>query len=155
MNAPFVRSPYNYDVMAVSDETGLDCSDDPSLAKQSFAEECDINTIVRQFGLTGQLPDNVRAPQYGDFTGVFDYQSALNAVIAADDAFMEMPAHVRARFHNDPAAFVEFCSNPDNIEEMDKLGLVVKSVQDADPVEVLKAAGKAVSEAVVKPEGSS
>lgn len=127
MNAPFVRSPYNYDVVAASDECALDCSDFPSLAKQSFADECDINTIVRNFGLTGELPSDVRAPQYGDFTGVMDYQSALNAVIAADEAFMQMPAEVRSRFHNDPAAFVDFCSNENNREEMARMGLLVAS----------------------------
>jgi len=135
MNAPFVRSPYNYDRDAVSDETGLDCSDDPSLTKQSFKDECDINTIVRNFGVTGELPDNIRPPQYGDFTGIFDYQSALNAVIAADDAFMEMDAKIRARFHNDPALFVEFCSNPENLDEMRKMGLAVPASVPETPVE--------------------
>lgn len=130
----FLRTPYNYDVDAVSNETGLDCSDSPSLAKQSFADECDINTIVRNFGLTGQLPDPVRPPQYGDFEGIFDYQTALNAVIAADAAFMEMNADVRARFHNDPALFVDFCSNPANAEEMVKLGLAVERLVEASPV---------------------
>ena len=42
----FVRSGNNYDMQAVSDETGLLC-EDASLAKQSFAEECDINKIGR------------------------------------------------------------------------------------------------------------
>lgn len=135
MDAPFVRSPYNYDVMAASDESALDFSDSPSLTKQSFADECDINTIVRNFGLTGELPSNVRPPQYGDFIGVVDYQTALNAVIAADDAFMEMPAEVRARFHNDPASFVDFCSNPDNKDEMLRLGLAVApEAPEAPPV---------------------
>lgn len=124
----FLRTPYNYDVDAVSDETGLKC-EDVSLTKQSFRDECDINTIVRNFGLTGELPDNVRVPQYGDFTGISDYQSAMNAVIAADAAFMELPAELRARFHNDPQALLEFVSNDNNYDEAVKLGLVVPSGQ--------------------------
>ena len=145
MDCPFIRTPYNYDVMEASNESALDCTDVLSLTKQSFADECDINTIVRNFGITGQLPDNVRAPQYGDFTGIFDYQSALNAVIAADEAFMSMNADVRARFHNDPAAFVEFCSNADNYDELVKMGLAIEgkgpvkavSVAPVDPVPVV------------------
>ena len=43
----FLRAFNNYDMGAVSDETGLRC-EDASLTKQSFAEECDINTIVRK-----------------------------------------------------------------------------------------------------------
>lgn len=121
--SPFVRNPYNYDVDEVSRETGLRC-EDASLAVQDQKDEVDINTIVKRFGLTGKLPDDVRAPTYGDFTDVVDYQSALNAVIAADQAFMEMPAEVRARFNNDPARFVDFCSDAANADEMAKLGLL-------------------------------
>ncbi|AXH75890.1 MAG: internal scaffolding protein [Microviridae sp.] len=134
MSVPFVRSPYNYDRDLASAESALDCSGSPSLAKQSFADECDINTIVRNFGLTGQLPDNVTAPQYGDFEGIFDYQSALNAVIAAEDSFMAMPADLRARFHNSPQALLEFVSNDSNRDEAVKLGLVDPPPVSSPPV---------------------
>lgn len=126
MSLPFLRSPFNYDRDAVSVETGLFC-DDKSLAQQQFADESDINTIVRRFNLTGQLPDNVRPPQYADFEGVFDFQSAMNAVRQAEESFMAMPADVRSRFVNDPQRFVEFCSNPANLDEARKLGLAMPS----------------------------
>lgn len=116
-------------------EAGLSCPED-SLAIQSAAEEADINTIVRRFGLTGQLPSDVRAPQYGDFTEVTDYQTAMNAVLEAEASFMAMPADVRSRFENDPGRFVDFCSNPDNRDEMKKLGLLVPEKVPPAPVEV-------------------
>jgi phage internal scaffolding protein len=92
---------------------------------------------IKRFGLTGQLPTNVRAPQYGDFTGITNYQDALHAVMAAEDSFMAMPAKVRARFHNDPEAFVNFCSDPANIDEAVSLGLAVrKAVEEGTAVPV-------------------
>ena len=97
----FLRSPFNYDRDAVSVETGLECQD-KTLAQQQFLEDSDINTIVRRFKLTGQLPDNVRAPQYADFEGVFDYQTAMNAIRQAQESFNAMPADVRSRFANEP-----------------------------------------------------
>lgn len=127
---PFFRSPYNYDTDAASHEAGLLCEDE-SLAVQSERDDCDINTIVKRFGLTGTLPFGVRQPTYGDFTGVFDYQSALAAISAADDSFYEMPADVRSRFDNDPAKFVDFCSDPANLDEMRKLGLAVSPASPA------------------------
>lgn len=130
----FLRTPYNYDTMQVSDETGLKC-EDPSLAQQNMKDECDINTIVRRFGLTGELPSGVRMPQYGDFTGVTDYHSALNAVIAAQDSFAQLPADVRARFGNDAASFVDFCMNEDNRAEAEKLGLVAAKAAVTEPEE--------------------
>jgi len=96
----------------------------PSLAKQSFRDECDINNILRQFNVTGELPVGSVQPQYGDFSGITDYQSALNAVMAAQDSFLELPAKVRARFDNDPAVFLDFVSDEANRDEMKALGLL-------------------------------
>lgn len=125
---------YNMDNDAVSRETAMSFSPAERLTKQEFAEECDINTIVRRFGLTGELPQNVRAPQYGDFSDALDYRSALDAVMAANESFMAMPAEVRKRFGNDPAEFVDFCSNPANRDEAIRLGLVVPpAAVDAAP----------------------
>jgi len=128
---------FNMDNDAVSRETALVFDPAEGVTKQSFKEECDINTIVMRFGISGQLPENVRAPTYGDFVSVVDYQSALNAVIAADEAFMELPADVRKRFGNDPGAFVDFCSNEKNREEAIALGLVVPPPVKAPPEPVL------------------
>jgi phage internal scaffolding protein len=138
----FVRAPYNYDGDAVSDETGFKC-DEPSMAQQQFKEESDINEIVRKFGVTGELPSNIRAPQYGDFTGIFDYHSAMNAVVAARDSFNAMPAEVRARFDNDPAAFVEFCSDEANRDEAKKLGLLMPGETAPEVLEAVVESPKA------------
>ncbi len=103
----------------------------PSLAKQSFRDECDINYILRQFNVTGQLPAGSVQPQYGDFSGITDYQSALNAVMAAQDSFLQLPAKLRARFDNDPALFVEFASDEANRDEMKALGLLSQETAQA------------------------
>lgn len=120
----FLRTPFNYDRNSASDDSGLMCSD-PSLAQQQFREDSDINTIVKRFNLTGELPQGVSAPQYGDFEQVVDYHSALNLVIAADAAFMALPAHVRARFDNNAGLFVDFISDENNRAEAESLGLIV------------------------------
>lgn len=135
MKPIFLRNPYNYDRNKASISSGLSCSD-LSRTDQSFAEECDINTIVRNFGVTGQLPDNIRTPLEGDFTTVVDYQSALNMVLEADAAFAAMPSSVRERFANDPARFVEFCSDPANLEEARKLGIANPAISPPEPVSV-------------------
>jgi len=132
---PFLRTPYNYDVDNVSDETGLACPD-PSLAQQNFKDESDINYIVRQFGLTGELPGQTISPQYGDFTGVLDYHSAVNAVLAAQDEFMELPAQMRARFDNDPAKLIDFLGNEENRQEAIKLGLVANTISETSETPV-------------------
>lgn len=109
---------------AVSTSTGLVC-DDPSLTQQQFKEESDINTIVDRFMKTGHLPDPVSMPQYVDYEGIFDFQSAMNVVRQADENFMRMDAKVRARFHNSPQEFLEFFADPANTDEAVRLGLAV------------------------------
>jgi len=130
--APFVRSPYNYDTDEVSDETGLFC-DDPSLAQQHQAEEADINTIVRRFGLTGQLPVIPMPPLNADFDSVFDFHTAQNAIVKARESFMMLPADIRNKFANDPRNFVDFVDKAvedGNIEELRKMGLAVPEEKD-------------------------
>lgn len=122
-----IRQAYGYDSDKVSEDTGLECKD-VTLAQQHQADEADINTIVRRFGVTGQLPEPVRAPTFGDFTDVFDFRSAQDAILEANRSFMAMPADVRARFGNNPQFFVEFCSDPANLPELRKLGLAIAEV---------------------------
>lgn len=131
----FIRNPFNYDRNKASVSSGLSCSDEHR-TDQSFIAECDINTIVDRFGITGQLPENVRTPLEGDFSEVTDYQTAINMVIAADVAFAEMPSRVRERFNNDPARFVAFASDPANLDECRKLGLANPPAREPAPITV-------------------
>ncbi|AXH73339.1 MAG: internal scaffolding protein [Microviridae sp.] len=106
------------------EDPGIDCSGDPGCTKQSFKEECDINSIVEKAQRTGQLPQMIaKDPMYGDFSGAMDYQSALNLVLKAESQFMGLEARVRDRFMNDPSAFLAFMEDPNNGPEIVKLGL--------------------------------
>jgi phage internal scaffolding protein len=125
-----VKNPITYDRDKNSALATI-CFSKPSLTKQSFRDECDINNILRKFNVTGQLPVGSVQPQYGDFSGITDYQSALNAVMAAQDSFLALPAKVRARFDNDPALFVEFASDEANKDEMKALGLLSQETAQA------------------------
>lgn len=98
---------------------------EPSLTKQAFADECDINNIIARFSETGVLEHyNERAPVYADVSSSVDFQSALNIVIAGQTAFETLSSKIRERFGNDPAKFMEFIHDPSNRDEAVKLGLV-------------------------------
>lgn len=124
-----------YDFQARSDEAGT-VPVGVSLTVQSQSEDADINVIVRRFGITGQLPENLSVPSYGDFTGVSDYRTALMLVRSADESFMKLPAEIRSRFDNSPGAFLRFVESSDS---------------DAHRAE-LKAMGLLVPDKVVVPE---
>lgn len=128
----FIRSAYNYDRDAASLESGLACKGERG-ARQEFKDECDINVLLRRFNVTGQFPEGVRMPTYGDFESVNDFHSAANAIAAARESFDVLPAEVRRRFNNDPGDFVDFCSDSKNRDEAVRLGLVPPAVEPAEP----------------------
>lgn len=102
----FFKTPYNHDRDYESDRTALYCNDE-SLAQQHEEEAANINNIVRNFGVTGKLPEVRLPPTLHDFdTQVFDFQSAMNIMAAAKDSFMQLPADVRSAFNNNPQLFV-------------------------------------------------
>lgn len=115
-----------------------------SRTKQSMKQECDVNFIVQQFAKTGYLPHYEKYQgEYGVFEDI-DYHTAMNQVIEAQDAFMELPASVRKTFGNDPSLFMEFATNPENRQALADMGLappITKEVKyqgtpDPDPAPI-------------------
>lgn len=117
-----IRASFNYDRDTVSRSTGLR-DFGPSRTIQAHAQETDINFILEQFGVTGTLPYARFPPSYGDFSGVSDYQTAMEVLLEAQSAFMALPSAIRAQFDNDPASFVDFAENPANLSKLQEWGL--------------------------------
>lgn len=138
MKKPFVRSPYNYVRRDASAASALDCSVDEGRTQQQFKDECDINVIVKRFGLTGMMPEGLPG-NFGDFSDVDDYQTALNRVRESGETFMDLPSDLRKRFHNDPFELMKFLGNDANRVEAEKLGLVPvpAPIVKAPPMEVV------------------
>lgn len=102
----------------------------PSLTKQSFKNECDINGIMKRFERTGIITHNAKREGYfADVSVVPDFAEAVQAVRKAEDMFMSLPAKLRAEFDNDAAAYVRFCADPANKDRMIELGLMEKPVK--------------------------
>jgi len=129
ITVPFLRSPFNYDRNEASDETAISTPEADRRTQQHQSDEADINLIVKRFGVTGQLPiRNQLPPLTEDFTEVFDFHSAQQLIREATEAFNALPADVRLRFSNDPGAFVDFSSDPDNLPELRKMGLAAPEI---------------------------
>lgn len=125
--APLMRTYYDGLQAEMSDRTAtvVDLEKEPSLTKQEFADECDINTIMARFAKTGEiLHVSQSSPRYGDFSSVPDYQTALHIVQDAEASFASLPSKIRDRFHNDPAEFLDFVSDPKNEAELTELGIL-------------------------------
>jgi phage internal scaffolding protein len=96
-----------------------------SLTQQHFKEECDIINIIKRHDKNGIIEHVQRGQaRYGDFSQVHDYREALDLVRDAQDEFMKIPSDIRKQFDNDPGKFFQFVSNPDNKEELKKMGFI-------------------------------
>lgn len=103
-------------------QIGLECRD-KSLARQSEAEGCDINLIMKRFEKTGQLPYIDSEGVFTDTTVMGDYQDVQNRIAAARAIFDQLPLTVRQRFNHDPAELLDFAADPANTKELQQLGL--------------------------------
>lgn len=115
------------------DDAGLDCSNSPSMTRQSFAKDADINTIMARYPNGGVPLDMFMqgTPVFGDFSDISDFGAVVNRVNQARDNFMLLPATLRARFDNDVEKLLEFVNKPENVREAVDLQLLPESMLEA------------------------
>lgn len=111
----------------------------PSLTRQEFKDECDLELTLKKFALMPEgreLLENIAGyavnSRFDDVSAVPDFRAARDIVIASEAKFMALPAIVRRRFDNDPAALLDFVQNPANYDEAVKLGLCEPKVSPGE-----------------------
>jgi phage internal scaffolding protein len=96
---------------------------DNCLVEQSHKENVNINNIIKKHGV--ELLSKIAALQeiqFDDVTGN-DFQESMNAILKAKETFEKVPSEIRKKFDNDPAKFLDFVYNPENQDELVKMGL--------------------------------
>jgi len=96
---------------------------EPTRTQQHQKDETDIHTIIRR-ATGGLLPQGNRQLQYGDFSNVTDYKSALDQVDLARQGFKQLSNELRDRFDHDPRKLLAFLDDPSNEEEARTLGIL-------------------------------
>lgn len=93
------------------------------LTVQSYADEADINVMIKRFGIASVAKP--QAPGYYDFTTApTDYMEAHMAIIEADRRFAQVPARIRAQHENNPAKFAAWLADEKNADQARELGLM-------------------------------
>ena len=103
---------------------------------QQYKDECDITQIIKRAKANGGfIPAPTKVPQFIDTYGMPDYAGALDVVVKAKEAFMDLPPEIRKKFHDDPQVMLDFLHNPDNQEECYELGLAIRP-EPEEPIKV-------------------
>lgn len=130
-----VLNPFTIDPDLHSDSHSLECLDE-SKTVQADLQQSDINFIVKQFGLTHELPYGQQVPVFADYADIpNDYHAAKNFMMDAEHAFMQMPAEQRSRFDNDPGKLLAFLADDANRKAAEELGFVPRPSPLPNPAE--------------------
>lgn len=109
-------------------------NDEPSMTKQSFAEELDANNIIKRTG--GNIEAAIKFEGiWGEFNE-YDLKDAMQKVQDANDLFLEVPSELRKAFDNDAGKYIDFVTDPANLKTLEEFGLATaleQQVQDHEP----------------------
>lgn len=122
----------------VNPHTG-DITVPPSMTKQEFVRECDVNNVIKQYKAHGMLTHvNAKAAQgtYQDLPDSVDFQESLHTVMVAEQAFLTLPSKIRERFGQEPAEFLAWLADPANAGEARELGILKALEPEPTPMKV-------------------
>ena len=104
-----------------------------SMTQQQFKAECDVNNILAKYKKTGQINHLAKHNgNFGDFSNIEDYQTALDKIAQAELAFNDLSSDIRSKFHNDPGKLIDFLSDEKNNKEAIELGLKIERRQEVN-----------------------
>jgi len=121
-------------------------NDEPDKAQQQYKDSTDVNNIMKKYEQTGQITHiNAAQGRYVELGEPTDLMDAKMRVIRAEQAFMTLPAELRAKCGHEPANFLKMLADGSNDAELIKLGIKLPKPSDATNV-----APKPSDSAVVK-----
>lgn len=103
---PQFKTPYNHDTNFESDRTAW-YSTEPSLTKQEFKDDVDINVIIKRALATGEPPPMALPEHFADIPERISHFEMASKVAEANALFYELPAEKRAVFQNDPTRWAD------------------------------------------------
>jgi phage internal scaffolding protein len=108
----------------------------PSKTQQHFKDDYDINNLLEKYQHQELVPTNTRQPIFGDFSDerITDYHQAMQTMLGVQELMAELPAKVRDRFKNNPAAILAFVADPNNTAEARDLGMLAP---EPEPVRIV------------------
>lgn len=125
----------------------------PSMAKQEFKSECDVNKIVQLYRQGSPMPVQVRSGQFADVSEMPDYKTAVETVMEAEEIFGKMSMDVKNACGNTVAGFLDWVQDPDNKDQLIELGLMPAETAPPEAAPAGVAAPRSVEPAAADDDG--
>lgn len=100
--------------------------------KSEFADEANINNIVKRCMNGAAMPTGSRTPLFGDFSEVADFTSAQTLIAQANAEFEQLPSDIREKFGNNVSDLMDFLDDENNLAEAQELGLAPKPTSEPE-----------------------
>lgn len=124
---PFFKTNWNHDTDEAARASGT-LNLEPSKTQTNQADETRIDVIMRRYGITGPEQLAPPPPSFAEIPEVWDMETVIRIHRDAEDAFMQLPARIRADFDNDLARYVgtvNALQAANNVEGLRALGIDV------------------------------
>lgn len=109
---------------------------EPSMTIQDQKDDTDINNILAKYVKTGLIEHvNKHEGQYG-LVSSLDYHTSMTMCKNAESQFEELPSQIRAKFNGNVGDWLEFISDPDNVEDI-RDGTLDNEIKSSDEDESL------------------
>lgn len=119
-----------------------------SMTQQQFAQECDINYIVKRAQRTGTIPALPTQEMLFGTLSEDTFKQRMDQMAEIKSYFECLPSEIRLHYHNSVNEFIALMNTEEGIEEGRKLGIISPAgtpVPDA-PEEASTADGTSVSD---------
>lgn len=113
----------------------VDCSGGKERTKQSFKDQCNINHIMSRYLRSGNVDHLAKHGAHYAVVEPLTFHECMNIVRKAEEMFNDLPAKLRQRFGGEPANFLAFVQDRENLEEMRELGLARPEEKFEDAVQ--------------------
>jgi len=134
-----------YNVKTKYDENGeltehglkvVTVNDKPTMTKQALKDDADVNNIIKRYNKIDLYADAMELEAiYGEIDSM-DLREAMDKVNASEEAFMKVPSEIRGQFENDAGKWIDYATDPANIDQMREWGFVNPEPPEEQPTKV-------------------
>ena len=90
----------------------------PTLTKQAFKDDADVNKILQKYQMTGTMSHLDRFERiYGDYSD-YDFDEHQRKLAQGREIFDALPSEIRREFKNSLKEFFGFVNDPANVDRL-------------------------------------